>query len=155
YDQIYWMLQRGSDHFHPVGLRPEMRPYTIYIDGISKALAATGVRVGWSFGPRKVIDKMKSILGHVGAWAPKAEQVGTAVALGYFMHIEGFLRDFLENIELRLVGFHKGLQQLKSEGFSVDSIEPEAAIYLTVQFDLVGKITADDRTIKNIEDTTR
>src|SRR5690606_2399072 len=97
----------------------------------------------------------KSILGHVGAWAPKAEQVGTAVALGYFMHIEGFLRDFLENIELRLVGFHKGLQQLKSEGFSVDSIEPEAAIYLTVQFDLVGKITADDRTIKNIEDTTR
>ena len=54
-----------------------MKNYTIYIDGISKAFAATGVRVGWAFGPQKLMAKMKAILSHVGAWSPKAEQVAT------------------------------------------------------------------------------
>ena len=50
-------------------LFPELRDYTIYIDGTSKCFAATGVRVGWSFGSTKVIDRMKALLTHVGAWA--------------------------------------------------------------------------------------
>ena len=49
YDQVYWTLTFGDTrHVHPVGVCPEVAPYTIYIDGISKALAATGV------GPRRV-----------------------------------------------------------------------------------------------------
>ena len=74
YDQIYWQLTfGGTEHHDPVNLLPEMRQYTIFIDGISKAFAATGVRIGWAMGPEAIIGKMKSILGHVGAWAPKAE----------------------------------------------------------------------------------
>ncbi|HEX2616680.1 MAG TPA: aminotransferase class I/II-fold pyridoxal phosphate-dependent enzyme, partial [Flavobacteriales bacterium] len=47
YDQIYAALTlNGSTHTDPVSLRPAMRPYTLYIDGASKAFAATGVRVG-------------------------------------------------------------------------------------------------------------
>ncbi len=54
YDQVYWMLTFGDTrHVDPVSLRPEMAPYTIYVDGISKAFAATGVRVGWVVGPRR------------------------------------------------------------------------------------------------------
>ena len=68
YDQIYWVLTYGeNEHFNPVSLRPQIRDYTIFVDGLSKSFAATGVRVGWSFGPQRVIDKMKTILGHVGA----------------------------------------------------------------------------------------
>ena len=79
YDQIYWALTLGDvEHFDPVTLRPEMKNYTVFVDGISKSLAATGVRVGWSMGPKFIIDKMKAILTHVGAWAPKAEQVASA-----------------------------------------------------------------------------
>jgi aspartate aminotransferase len=75
YDQMYWHLTYGTiQHYNPVSLRPEIRPYTIYIDAISKVFAATGVRVGWSMGPADVISKMKAILTHVGAWAPMAEQ---------------------------------------------------------------------------------
>ncbi len=63
YDQIYWTLTFGNtQHADPVSLRPEMRDYTIYVDGISKAFAATGVRVGWGFGPKPVIAKMRAIL---------------------------------------------------------------------------------------------
>ena len=51
YDQIYWMLQFGSSrHVTPVELVPEMAAYTIFVDGISKGLAATGLRVGWAVG---------------------------------------------------------------------------------------------------------
>ena len=79
YDQVYWMLTFGDTrHVDPMSLRPEMAPYTIFVDGISKAFAATGVRVGWVVGPPDVIDSMNDILGHVGAWAPRAEQVATA-----------------------------------------------------------------------------
>ena len=59
-----------------------MRQYTIFIDAISKVFAATGVRVGWSFGPATIISKMKAILTHIGAWAPMAEQKAVAYYLG-------------------------------------------------------------------------
>jgi aspartate aminotransferase len=50
YDQVYWMLTFGDTrHVEPVSLRPEMAPYTIFVDGISKAFAATGVRVAGSW----------------------------------------------------------------------------------------------------------
>src|SRR5436190_18299759 len=82
YDQMYWHLTYGDiKHYNPVSLRPEMRNYTIFIDAISKVFAATGVRVGWSMGPASVINKMKSILGHVVAWAPMAEQKAVAIFL--------------------------------------------------------------------------
>ena len=75
YDQMYSHLTYGDiRHYDPVSLNPEMRPYTVYIDAISKVFAATGVRVGWSMGPATILDKMKAILSHVGAWAPMAEQ---------------------------------------------------------------------------------
>ena len=80
YDQIYWSLCYGETvHHDPVSLNEEMRPYTVYIDGLSKAFAATGIRVGWAFGPSHIVAKMKAILGHIGAWSPKAEQVATSM----------------------------------------------------------------------------
>ncbi len=92
YDQIYWALTYGdTQHYNPVSLRPEMKKYTVFVDGISKSLAATGVRVGWSMGPKLVIDKMKSLLNHVGAWAPKAEQLATAKYLSDLKRYDLFL----------------------------------------------------------------
>ena len=47
FDQIYWALTFGdTEHYNPVSINPKMKEYTIFIDGISKAFAATGVRVG-------------------------------------------------------------------------------------------------------------
>jgi aspartate aminotransferase len=156
YDQIYAVLCHGdAKHFDPVSLRPELRPFTIFVDGISKSLAATGVRVGWAFGPRKVIDKMKSILGHVGAWAPKAEQVASAKYLADKAAVDAFLTSFKSQVVQRLEGFYQGIQQLKSEGFSVDAIAPMAAIYLTVKFDLKGKTTPDGALIESTPQITQ
>ncbi|MDF2435792.1 MAG: aminotransferase [Bacteroidota bacterium] len=156
YDQIYWALTHGNtQHFDPVSLRPEMKNYTVFVDGISKSLAATGVRVGWSMGPKKIIEKMKSILTHVGAWAPKAEQLATATYLNDLTSYDTFLDDIKSKINDRLVGFYKGFQSLKSEGFKVDAIAPEAAIYLTVQFSLHGQKTAEGNVLNTTQDVTK
>jgi len=153
YDQIYSQLTFGAhEHYNPVSLRPELKDYTIFIDGASKCFASTGVRVGWGFGPAHVIDNMKAIVGHMGAWSPKAEQVAMAKFLTNDTHVNGYLSWIKSNVQTSLNILHEGFQQLKSEGFSVDSIEPMGAIYLTIKIDYTGKTAPDGTVLKNSAD---
>jgi len=155
YDQMYWHLTYGDiKHYDPVNLRPAMREYTIYIDAISKVFASTGVRVGWSMGPSTVMTKMKAILTHVGAWAPMAEQKAVAKFLFQREAIKKFLAHFKSEIEQRLREIYSGFIKLKSQGFSVDAIAPEAAIYLTIKIDLAGKTTEDGKLLADQSDVT-
>ena len=155
FDQMYWHLTYGGiQHHNPVSLLPEMKSYTIFIDAISKAFAATGVRVGWALGPAFVIQKMKQIMTHIGAWAPMAEQKALAVYLQEKTAIENYLTHFKKEVEVRLTSIYNGLLQLKTEGFPVDAIKPEAAIYLTVKVDAVGKTTKEGRLLSSQADVT-
>ena len=155
YDQIYWQLTFGDQqHFDPVSLRPALRDYVVYIDGISKCLAATGVRVGYAFGPTVIIDKMKAILGHVGAWAPKAEQVATAAYLGQPANVDRFLPAFKQKLRSSLDALYHGLQDLKAQGYPVDAIAPMGAIYLTARLDVLGRTTPDGQTLRTTKDLT-
>ena len=155
YDQMYRHLTYGNiQHHNPVGLQPEMRNYTIFIDAISKVFAATGVRVGWSTGPEIIISKMKSILTHIGAWAPMAEQKAVANYLGKRDDIEKYLKHFKKEIEERLRLIYSGFMQLKKEGLPGDAISPQAAIYLTIKIDLVGKTTAVGKKIETQNDVS-
>lgn len=150
YDQIYWTLTYGDTiHYNPVSLRPKMKEYTVFVDGISKAFASTGVRVGWSMGPAELIVKMRSLNSHVGSWAPMGEQKAVAKFLMQEKAVQDYLIHFKQEIEYRLRKLYEGFKQLKAEGFSVDSIIPQAAIYLTVQIDLVGKFTADGTVLED------
>ncbi|WP_214227350.1 aminotransferase class I/II-fold pyridoxal phosphate-dependent enzyme [Pedobacter sp. B4-66] len=152
YDQIYSLLTFGRTHVNPVSLRPELKEYVIYIDGISKCLSATGVRVGWAFGPEVIISKMKALLGHIGAWAPKAEQVAVAKYFKNNSLVDNFLNSFKKQVQISLDELHNGFQQLKSEGFNVDSVIPMGAIYLTLKIDYIGKTTPSGGLLKNSAD---
>ncbi len=155
YDQMYWTLTYGdSQHYNPVSLRPAMKDYTIFIDGISKAFAATGVRVGWALGPQHVLAKMRAINSHVGAWSPMAEQHAVAKFLLQSSAIDQYFILFKKELEERLQLFYKGFQQLKAEGLPVDACAPQAAIYLTIQIDLVGKKTIENNNLETQADVT-
>ncbi len=155
YDQIYWLLTFGAArHFDPMRLRPAMRPYVIYIDGISKCFAATGVRVGYAFGPAPIIDKMKSLLGHVGAWAPKAEQVATAHFLPQTAAVDAYLAHFKTAIQTSLQTLYDGLQALKAAGLPVDAVAPTGAIYLTVKLDILGRTAPDGQVLTTTKEAT-
>lgn len=153
YDQIYAMLTFGEhQHVDPVSLRPQIKDYVIYIDGASKCFAATGVRVGWGFGPAHVIDKMRSIVGHMGAWAPKPEQVAMANFLNDGNGVFNYLSTFKSRIQASLDTLYKGFQDMKNEGFAVDAIEPMGAIYLTLKLDYAGKTTPDGNLLQDSTD---
>ncbi|HRO16813.1 MAG TPA: aminotransferase class I/II-fold pyridoxal phosphate-dependent enzyme [Ferruginibacter sp.] len=155
YDQIYWTLTYGNtQHYNPVSLRSEMKNYTIFIDGISKSFASTGVRVGWALGPEEVMVKMRSLNSHVGSWAPMAEQKAVAKFLRNDVAVDEYLDKFKKRIEQRLRQIHEGLQQLKEDGLPVDSISPQAAIYLTMKVDLAGKKTAEGQLLENQDQVT-
>jgi aspartate aminotransferase len=155
YDQIYWTLTFGKvQHYNPVSLRPAMKEFTIFIDGISKSFASTGVRVGWALGPAGLINKMKAINSHVGAWAPMAEQHAVANYLVQTPAVDTYFIHFKAELEERLVNIYEGFQQLKKEGFSVDAVAPQAAIYLTIKIDLVGKTTLQGNKLESQADVT-
>lgn len=140
YDQIYWMLRFGdTPHFTPPELLPEMARYTLFVDGISKAFAATGLRVGWGVGPADVMSRISAVLGHIGAWAPRAEQVATVGLLDDPEAIRSFHAGFLRKLHERLDRLHEGLQAMKGRGLPVESIPPMGAIYLTARIHPFGR----------------
>ena len=152
YDQVYWMLTFGDvEHVNPVSLRPEMAAYTVFIDGISKAFAATGIRVGWTVGPPDVTHRMASILGHIGAWAPRAEQLATARMLEESEQITSFHDAMKVGVQSRLDTLYNDITALRGEGFPVEAIPPMGAIYLTARFSFFGRRTPDGTTITTNE----
>ena len=155
FDQMYWTLTYDKTvHYNPISVRPEMKPFTIFVDGISKVFAATGVRVGWALGPETVIAKMKALLSHLGAWAPMAEQKAVAKYLVQKENISSYLVHFKSEVEYRLKSLHQGFTLLKQKGFKVDSVSPQAAIYLTIKIDLVGKYSAEGNLLATQTDVT-
>lgn len=154
YDQMYSLLTYGhTKHYNPAGLRPEMKEYTVSIDGISKSFAATGVRVGWATGPTHVLAKMRALLSHMGGWAPMAEQKATANFLTQTDAIDQYLAHFKKELQERLHTIYNGLMLIKGKGLPIDCIAPQAAMYLTIKFDLVGK-SANGKLLETQKDVT-
>jgi aspartate aminotransferase len=155
FDQVYWTLTFGDVvHHTPVNLVPEVAPYTLLLDALSKAFCATGLRVGWGFMPPAVRRRMASMLGHVGAWAPKAEQVAAAALLDAPGPAHAFQKTMKAGVKARLDALHGGFKEMQRDGFPVDAIAPQGAIYLSVRFDLCGK-TLQGRTLNTNEDIRR
>jgi aspartate aminotransferase len=156
YDQIYWMLCFGdAKHLTPQELLPEMTRYTLFVDGISKAFAATGVRVGWGAGPVDVMARMSNVLGHIGAWAPRAEQVATIGLLDDPQGIREFHEAFFREVQVRLDLLHLGFQALKGRGLPVESIPPMGAIYLTARIHPFGRRTPDGQELRTNDDVRK
>ncbi|HYC87852.1 MAG TPA: aminotransferase class I/II-fold pyridoxal phosphate-dependent enzyme [Thermoanaerobaculia bacterium] len=145
WDQIYWMLTFGDNrHWAPPQVVPESAAYTIFVDGISKAFAATGLRVGWTVAPPAVTARMRDIIGHMGAWAPKAEQLAVASFLRQKDEIAAYHSEMIRELRLRLDALYDGLMAMRRDGLPVNAIAPQGAIYLSAQFDLLGRFGTNE-----------
>ena len=135
YDQVYWMLTFGGlKHVVPQVLRPEMAPYTILVDGISKVFAATGLRVGWVCPPAHLSAQFSAFLGHVGAWAPRPAQVGTAEMLADPEAVAAARRTMQIGLARRLDQLHAGMLAMRRDGLPVEVVAPSGGMYLSVRF---------------------
>src|SRR4029077_4617900 len=130
YDQVYWMLTFGDvRHYTPPEVEPEMAAYTIFVDGISKSLAATGLRVGWIAAPPYIAARMRDILGHVGAWAPRPEQIAAGEVLRDDAALSAYHKEMTGKVQARLNLLYEGFERMKQSGLGVRAISPQGAIY--------------------------
>lgn len=150
WDQVYWTLTFGAArHVTPVGLVPESAPYVVLLDAISKAFCATGLRVGWGVMPPAMRRRMADILGHVGAWAPKAEQLATAKLLDAPDVRSTFQAKVKEGVQARLDALASGFAAMRTAGLPVETVAPQGAIYLSARFDLFGRTWNGETITKN------
>jgi aspartate aminotransferase len=140
FDQVYGSLVFGhSKHDHPAALVPEIAPWLITVDGISKALAATGLRVGWVLAAPELTARLRDLIGHVGAWAPRPEQIAVAKFLRNESAVAAFRKEMDARVRGRLDALYEGFSALKAEGYPVRCVDPQGAIYLSLQIDVIGK----------------
>jgi aspartate aminotransferase len=154
FDQIYSDITKEGLFIHPLTLCPEIKDYLICADGISKSLNATGVRVGWLFGPKDIIGKMTEVLSHIGAWAPKPEQRALDVYIredyeDYISHINYVTKEY-EYISDKICG---KLEELKKKGFNVDYQKPDGGIYVSVYLGYVHSFSSTEEYISFLINT--
>jgi len=78
YEKIYW----ASEPFCSLlSVAPELYGRTVTINGVSKAYAMTGWRIGYCGGPKEVISAMSTIQGQSTSNASSISQKAAAVAL--------------------------------------------------------------------------
>lgn len=78
YEKIYW----GDEPFYSlVTAVPELYPRTVTINGVSKAYAMTGWRIGYCGGPKELISAMSIIQGQSTSNACSISQKAAVTAL--------------------------------------------------------------------------
>jgi aspartate aminotransferase len=146
YDQVYWQLVfGGAKHVTPPEVCEEVAPYTIILDAASKSFAATGLRVGWAVMPPAARQRMADILGHVGAWAPRPEQVAMAALLDDAATVDAYLSEMRPRVAARLDRLAAGFAGMRTDGLPVEVIAPQGAIYLSVRIALPGRTNEETR----------
>lgn len=81
-DEVYEKLvYDGEKHISIASLSDEMKEKTIIINGLSKAYAMTGWRLGYAAGPEKIIRGMNSLQGHMTSATNSVTQKAAVEAL--------------------------------------------------------------------------
>ena len=96
---------------------------------------------------------MQNVILHMGAWAPRAEQVATGVFLKNKKAVDEYLEDFKSKIFERMHIIYDTFKAMKEkDGLNVDAISPLGALYCTVKIDLKGKKTPEGKILNNPEE---
>ncbi|MCF7792641.1 MAG: pyridoxal phosphate-dependent aminotransferase [Candidatus Cloacimonetes bacterium] len=81
-DEIYEkLIYDGLEHVSIATISPEVREQTILINGLSKAYAMTGWRLGYAAGPKEVIRRASRIQSHTTSCVNSMTQRAAVAAL--------------------------------------------------------------------------
>ncbi len=80
-DDIYEHLIYEGEHVNILNVRPELKDQTIVVNGVAKAYAMTGWRIGYAVGPEAIIKQMSKIQSQQTSNAASMAQKATVVAL--------------------------------------------------------------------------
>lgn len=146
-DEIYAELVYDAFEHHSLGkLAPELRDRLIIVDGVSKAYAMTGWRIGWSIAPPKVAKALDVIQGQSTTNPTAVAQAASVAALEGPRDEVQAMRKIFEERRNRMV---EGLRAIPGLGCRM----PEGAFYAFADVrGLFGKQPAGRSPLQTDED---
>ncbi|MCL2767848.1 MAG: pyridoxal phosphate-dependent aminotransferase [Synergistaceae bacterium] len=82
YDEIYERMVYGNaKHYNIVQICPDIKDQTILINGVSKAYAMTGWRIGYALGEKNFMNIVSDFQGHITSNASSVAQWASVAAI--------------------------------------------------------------------------
>lgn len=149
-DEIYEHIIFDDRKFVSFGAAcPELRDRTLIVNGVSKAYAMTGWRVGYGAGPSDLIKAMTTIQSQSTTNVCSIAQAATVAALtGPQDHIDTFRDAFEARRNLVVAGISKIAD--------LDIVTPDGAFYAYIGCArLIGRKSSNGQKLKTDADVTR
>jgi len=121
-DEIYELISYGVKHFSMASL-PNMIERTVTVNGLSKAFAMTGYRLGYLGAPKWIADACDKFQGQITSGANTISQRAAITALEADPSV---VKEMVEGFKIRRDSVHQWLNEIK--GIKID-IPPGAFYY--------------------------
>ncbi|MDX2074652.1 MAG: pyridoxal phosphate-dependent aminotransferase [Alphaproteobacteria bacterium] len=145
-DDMYEHLIYDGFQFATIAaVEPKLYDRTLTVNGVSKAYAMTGWRMGYAGGPKELISAIADIQSHSTSNACSITQAATVEALN---GPQEFLNEWRKNFQARRDLVVKGLNDIPG----LTCLKPEGAFYVFPSMKgLLGKKTPAGKTIESCQ----
>lgn len=135
-DEIYEKLRYGEDdHQSPAALSEDIYDNTVVVNGVSKAYAMTGWRIGYAAGPTPLIQGVNKLMGHSTS---NPCSISQKAALKALQIKDDVIHDMVDEFHERRDFVVDRLQSIEG----INCLEPGGAFYVFP--DVSGVIDAVD-----------
>jgi len=141
-DEIYeHFVFNGAKHVSPLSIAPDLRDRTLLVNGLSKAYAFTGWRIGYGAGPVELVKRINLLLTQSTTCASAMSQAAAVVAL------DGPQDCVAEAAQLFAKRCDR-VMQLIDQIPGLSCVRPDGAFYAFVNVQkLLGKLTPEGRAL--------
>jgi aspartate aminotransferase len=148
-DEIYDEIHFGEEPITSlVAVAPELKDRVLVTNGVSKAYAMTGWRLGYAGGPAPLVAAINKLQSQMSSCPSSVSQAAAAAAL---TGDQAFVRDSVDVYRERRDAAVAGLNAV--EGLQCST--PEGAFYAYINCSgVIGKTTPEGKVISNDEDFT-
>lgn len=123
-DDIYeHLIYDGLPFSTPASVEPRLKNRTLTINGVSKAYAMTGWRIGYAGGPKSLIADMEKAQGQTTSGSSVPAQHGAIAALN---GEQGYLADRLQSFRER----RDLVVSMLNEAKGIACLQPQGAFYV-------------------------
>ena len=148
-DDIYGKISYEDDFVSIASLSDRVKKQAIVINGVSKAYAMTGWRIGYAAGPKEIVEAMGRLQSHSTSNANSIAQMAAKEALAAY-----------QEPTLKMVEEFKQRRNLITEKINqipgLKAKLPKGAFYLFVNVkgllgeEIAGKMISDDQSLANL-----
>jgi len=142
-DEIYEkIVYDGNKHISIASLNDDIKKLTVVINGVSKAYAMTGWRIGYAAGPKEIIEVMSNIQSHATSNPNSIAQYASNKAL---RGDHSFMEDRKNKFSERRDYMYENINSINE----LSCLKPGGAFYIMMNIsNVIGK-KIDGNTIKD------